>query len=411
MAGNHVPSGADSPLLFTRHTILDDKRRIWGYEFAGGAEAAAARRINEKSLAQSSYIGLQQAIGRGRKVMASFSPQAVVEGAPYALPPGHGVIQVRDEGHLSDETLEAMRKLKADGFLLAVEFAAAQDLARRRFALADAICCSPAKGEVPTAFMLKARGLKAQLLARGVASTAEAERLKAQGFTLFTGPFLKEAEQLPERKLTTMETSRFTLLRMMEDPEPDFDRLSATIQTDVALSFRLLSYLNAPAFGFTQKIQSIKQAAVLLGWIKLKNWLRAVLLAEMSGKGEVKNELVVLSVQRGRFLELLTREYDFWGFDPGTLFMLGLFSLLDALLGMPMSEAVDYLPLDDKLKAALLRKQNNEYLPLIELADCLEEADWDRFAGLAQKLAMDQERVKGFFASAMAWAEGFAAQT
>lgn len=409
MAGNSEANGGASPLLFTRHTILDDKRRIWGYEFVCGVREGDACLLNEKGLAQSSFIGLQQAIGRGRKVLASFSEKAVAEGAPYVLPPGHGVIRVRDEGPLSDATLDALAKLKADGFSVAVDFATAQDLGRRRFALADLICCAPGKGELPSAFMLKARGLKARLLARGVASAGEAEQLKVQGFSLFTGPFLKEPEDQPERKLTSLETSRFTLLRMIEAPEPDFEALSRAIQSDVALSFRLLSYLNAPYFGLAQKVTSIKQAAVLLGWTKLKNWLRAVLLAEMSGKAELKSELVVISVQRGRFLELMTREYDFFGFDPGTLFMLGLFSLLDALLGMPMAEAVDYLPLDDKLKAALLRRENNEYLPLLALADSLEEADWDRFGTLCQKLSMDPARLKGFFAQAMAWTEGFAA--
>jgi EAL and modified HD-GYP domain-containing signal transduction protein len=409
VAGTPDTNGGASPLLFTKHAILDDKRRIWGYEFLCGVAEESACLLNEKGLAQSSYIGLQQAIGRGRKVLASFSEKAVVEGAPYVLPPGHGVVQVREKSPLSDATLAALEKLKADGFLLAVEFAAAQDLGRRRFGLADVICCAPGKGELPSGFMLKAKGLKARLLARGVASAEEADKLRVQGFTLFTGPFLKEAEKLPERKLTSLETSRFTLLRMIEDPEPDFEALTQAISSDVSLSFRLLSYLNAPYFGLAQKVQSIKQAVVLLGWLKLKNWLRAVLLAEMSDKAELKSELVVISVQRGRFLELMTREYDFFGFNPGTLFMLGLFSLLDTLLGMPMAEAVDYLPLDDKLKAALLRRENNEYLPLLGLVDSLEEADWDRFGQLCQKLSMDPARIKGFFAQAMAWAEGFAA--
>jgi EAL and modified HD-GYP domain-containing signal transduction protein len=395
-------------LLFTRHPILDDKRRIWGYEFACGMQDTNACLLNEKGLAQSSYIGLQQAIGRGRKVLASFSEKAVQDGAPYVLPPGHGVVQVRDQDALSDETLDVLKKLKADGFSLAVEFRTAQDLARRRFALADVICCTPGKGELPSGFMLKAKGLKAKLLARGVASTEEADALKVQGFSLFTGPFLKEAAELPERKLTSLETSRFTLLKMIEEPDPNFEALAEAISADVALSFRLLSYLNAPYFGLAQKVTSIKQAVVLLGWKQLKNWLRAVLLAEMSDKAELKSELLIISVQRGRFLELMTREYDFFGFDPGTLFMLGLFSLLDTLLGMPMAEAVGYLPLDDKLKTALLRKENNEYLPLLGLVDSLEEADWDRFGRLCQKLSMDPARLKGFFATAMVWAQGFA---
>ncbi len=91
----------------------------------------------------------------------------------------------------------------------------------------------------------------------------------------------------------------------------------------------------------------IDQAIALLGWNKLKTWLRAVIIADMAGQEEVPQELAALSLQRAKFFELLSTEYDWWGFQPGTLFLLGIFSLLDVILGMQMTDLVDKLHLLD----------------------------------------------------------------
>ena len=146
---------------------------------------------------------------------------------------------------------------------------------------------------------------------------------------------------------------------------------------------------------------------MLLGWIKLKTWLRAVLIVDMAGKEEIPRELAALSLQRAKFFELLATAYDYWGFNPGTLFLMGLFSLMDAILGMPMENVAELLPLDAKFKAALLRDPNNEYRPLFELLECLEDADWLTLEALTHKLFMDLDQVKTTFAQARDWAGGF----
>ncbi len=114
-------------------------------------------------------------------------------------------------------------------------------------------------------------------------------------------------------------------------------------------------------------------------------------------QGKEASELVMLAAQRGKFIEQIARAHEFWGFDPETLHLLGLFSLLDAMLGIPMTEVVAYLPLDDKLKAALCGEPNNEYLPLLRLAQCFEEARWDDSETMVRQLNLESDRVKAAF--------------
>jgi len=117
--------------------------------------------------------------------------------------------------------------------------------------------------------------------------------------------------------------------------------------------------------------------------------------------------LAALSLQRGKFFELVAAEYDYWGFKSGTLFLLGLFSLLDTILALPMTTVVDMLPIDAKLKAALCRDPSNEYWPLFQLLECLEDADWGGLEILTQRLCVDQDTIKASFAKARDWAGGF----
>jgi EAL and modified HD-GYP domain-containing signal transduction protein len=113
---------------------------------------------------------------------------------------------------------------------------------------------------------------------------------------------------------------------------------------------------------------------------------------------------MMLAAQRGKFLERIGQIYDYWGFDPESLHMLGIFSLLDAMLGMPMRDIVMHLPLDEKLKAALCQDPNNEYLPLLQLAQQCEEARWQEVEQIFQKLNMDGDKVRGAFQEAVDWA-------
>jgi EAL and modified HD-GYP domain-containing signal transduction protein len=142
---------------------------------------------------------------------------------------------------------------------------------------------------------------------------------------------------------------------------------------------------------------------MLLGWQKMKNWLRVVLLTDMSQSKDA-SELVLLSAQRGKFLELIARDHDFWGFDTDSLNLLGIFSLLDALLSIPMTEVVEYLPLENRLKAALCREPNNEYLPLLQLAQYFEEAKWEDAEKMIHQLNLDPKKVKSAFQTSIDWA-------
>lgn len=406
--------------FFTKQALFDVKRKLWGYEIMGGADACSTTQPAcfadqdqvAGSLASSSYMGVQNAVERGKKVVAPFDEGGLLAKAPYALPAAHGVVKLVGPSQAPQTLLAAVGQLKADGYALALDLTSAMGAVAGLPELADVLCFDAGNGTDPRNFLDRAKGRKVALLASRVQGLEQFEQLKAAGFTLFQGRFFKEPEIIAERKLTSHQMSRFSILKLLEAEDPDVDALADTISADVSVSFRLLAYLNSAAFGFPQKIQSIRQAIMFLGTDKLKNWLRAVLLADMAQQGDMPRELAELSLLRARFLEQIATRYDYWDFDPGSLFLLGLFSLLDAILGIPMAKITNHLPLDEKLKAALRREEKSEYQPLFDLEECLEDADWERLADLTRKLGFDLETVKACYGEAMAWSGGFfASQT
>ncbi|MCJ2163335.1 MULTISPECIES: HDOD domain-containing protein [unclassified Pseudodesulfovibrio] len=408
-----MTSTSDTPsegsLFFTKQPILDAKRRIWGYELLGGELREGIYQVFSKNesaaagLSSSTYFGIQEAMERGKKVVVAFDEQSILEGLPRALPPSHGIVRVSAGSGCSQEVLAALQAFRGEG--LEVLFGVTDTLPEAICDSGDILAFDFSNRAPAPELLRQCAGIT--LLAKGVKNLESFDVAKEMGFSLFQGSFVKEPELVPDRKLSSNEISRINMLRIMESSEPDFKALSEAVKADVTVSFRLLSFMNSPFFGFTQKIESIDHAIRLLGWVKVKSWLRAVILADMSGQEEGPQELAALSLQRARFLELITTEYDYWGFNPGTLFLLGMFSLLDAILGMPMPQVVELLPLDAKLKSTLCGDPNTEHQPLFDLMECLEDARWSDLEGQIAQLGFDLAVVKNAHASARDWASSF----
>ena len=416
MTGTQDSEGENISVSIARQPVFDSKRRLWGYVLlcvGTHPSTPADSRTDDNvalSVANSAYIGLQQIVDRGKKVIVNFSEKNILDDLPYALPPELTVVQVSEDTFQRPEVPDMLTQLKSDGYQIVVdEFSGRADF-EPLYRMADVMglnVCEKSEEELSAA-VAGTRAYQASLLALQVQDSARMDVCRQLGFDLFHGPFFKLPDTVRVRPLASNEVTRLNLLRIIEQEEIDFDRLAEIIQEDATISFRLLAYLNSAAFGLRRKIKSIHQAITLLGWHQMKNWLRVVLLTDMS-QGKEGAELVTLAAQRGKFIEQIARGHEFWGFDPETLHLLGIFSLLDTMLGLPMTEVVAYLPLDDKLKAALCGEPNNEYLPLLQLARSFEEARWEDSEDMIQKLNLDSGKVRTAFQSSLDWSAEMAA--
>jgi c-di-GMP phosphodiesterase len=394
-----------------RQAIFDRKRRLWGYELfcVGNSEkSTSGLPVDEDvaiSIASSAGIGLKQMNARKKRIVIKLTEKGILDAQVFVLPPERTTVQVSEEVYRTESASEHVGQLKAAGFQIEVSgYSGAADC-ESLYDIADIIGVDVRQFSAveKTAFVATVRKRGATPLASMVDDPATFTVCSELGFELFQGSFSKAPEIVPLRKLSSNQVTRFQLLQLIEAENPDLQQLAEKIQSDAAISFRLLSYLNSSTFCFAQKIKSINHAVSMLGWTKIKNWLRIVLLSDIS-TGDESSELLLTSAQRAKFLELIADRYPFWGFEPESLHMLGLFSLLDAMIGIPMAEIVTYLPMDGKLKSALCQESNNEYLPMLTLARHFEEARWPEIQSLTQQLNIDEVGARAAFQEAVDWA-------
>ena len=403
-----MPAAEPSPTnlhLLTRNPIFTAAKTVWGYEIQTTASLTSDPQPDTPqtnvgaAVISGDYIGLNTILARNKKILLSYTREQLRKQVPYAFPSQSSAILISAEQQNDPVLVPALEQMAADGHTIALEWNSRVTPASEIMDVAAVLCLSSPDlgaelGAIP--------GGKT-VIARNVTTREELESLQRLGVTLFQGRFFKTPEIIPGKKLSSHQNSRLQILRVIEDESPDLDRLARTIQADVSLSYRLLTYLNSPTFGFMRKIDSIRQAITLLGWINVRNWLRAVLLADMA-QGEVQTELLHLSLWRGKFLEQTVAGHDYWDFKPDEMFLLGMFSLLDAILGIPMADALAFLPLNDAQKKALRGENTTEYMPLITLMLAFEDHDEESLGRVLQDLNLERKTMSRVHCEAGAWA-------
>lgn len=393
--------------LLSRNPVFSATKNVWGYEIQSTATQASDIPVDQDqgtvgtAVIAGDFVGVNAILARNKKMLLNYSREQLLQLFPYALPAKSSVILLSTEQQDDVDLVSALEQMAADGHTIALEWSPEVSTAPRIMELASMVClASPDMAKDPTLERL-AEG-KTRLV-RGVDTREALEALQRTGDVLFQGRFFKTPEIILGRKLSSHQNSRLNILRVIEEPDPDLDLLAQTIQADVSLSYRLLSYLNSPGFGFMRKIDSIRQAISLLGWTNIRNWLRAVLLADIV-QGEAQSELLHLSLWRGKFLEQLVAGNDYWDFKPGEMFLLGMFSLLDAVLGISMSEALTFLPLNDTQKKALCGEGATEYAPLMALMIAFEDNDTLTLDRALQDLGLEAAATRRMHYEAGAWA-------
>jgi EAL and modified HD-GYP domain-containing signal transduction protein len=410
---------AEAPLscesvFVARQPIFTPEETIWGYEllFRTGQDNVAV--IADESQATSSVIadGMAMAM-EGMPVEArfliNFPERMLLDGVGFALPRERCVVEILENVRPGKEVLAAVRKLKDAGYTIAVDDYLGQPELLPFLELADilkidvlGLGANPERiaRALETIKGLDLGGLR--LLAEKVEDNETFHRLTAMDFTLFQGFFFSRPEIIPGKKLTTFETTRLQLVSELAAPEFDSRRLGEILQSDPNLSYRLFRYINSVGMGLSQKVTSLKRAIDMMGMIQAKQWLGAVILADLNPSPRA-GELAVMAVQRARFMELLCAQSVGKACQPDALFISGLFSLLDAMLGVRMGEILSRLPLDESIIRGLTGEGNIH--DLLSLAHSYERGHWADTLRRVQRLGFNPSQVDRMYANSRNWAQ------
>ncbi len=396
------------PIFVARQPIFDRVQSIWGYELLFRSQAAQrVAEVQSQDTATARVIadGVSLArVDKGLRVLVNFPRDLLLEGAPRALPKECCVVEVLEHVLPEPPVLAVLQELREAGYMLALDDYAGQPELEPFLDLVHLVKVE-FQGLTPTNALRITSALQArpvELLAEKIEDERGYQLAWVLGYRFFQGYWFRKPETLSGRKISVGAMAKFRLLRELSKTDYEVATLGKIIATDSSLSYRLLKYVNSVSFSLRAKITSLKQAVAFLGSQTLKQWLMAVVIADVAPSPRAQ-ELAYYCVLRGRFLELCAHSSRKTPRDPDTMFLVGLFSQLDLLLGQEMSELLAEMPLDDGVKEAL-QGGENEIRQWLSLCEAAEQGEWDLMERLVAQLGLDGPRTARLHARSTAWA-------
>ncbi|HHT69163.1 MAG TPA: HDOD domain-containing protein [Firmicutes bacterium] len=394
-------------VFLARQPILDDKQRIKAYEIFYRSGFVNVYTGHDHDEATSKVIidtfhnlGIES-LTSGKPAFINFSTALLQSEVATLFPRDQLVVEVLESVRGSEEVLERCRELKAAGYTIALDDFTFNEDSEAFLELADIVKVDLLVTEsdeiADIVRRLEERGVT--LLAEKV-ETHEAFRTAFDlGFKLFQGYFFSYPEMVSARALAPLHLTCFELIAEANKDELEIDRLTQIVSRDLSLTYSLLRLANSAAFAKRHPTKTVKQALVFLGQREIKKWVSLIALQRMCST-ELEAP-VVTSLLRGRFAELLA-EHTEWRGSKGTVFLCGLFSLLDVLLQRPLADILEEVqaPLET---VELLIHGRGPLEDLGRLVLAYERGQWDVVEIRAARLGLEPATVAQAYLEAVEW--------
>lgn len=378
---NSVSFGDTGEMAYLgRQPILDRNQQLIGYELfyrADGSQAQAdfadavhASLVVIAALLQD--VGTEQVLG-GKTAFINIAARSLDEDAAIQLlEPGRTVLELPSDRPLDAGAINRLEPLRRAGFGVAIAVDQLATLRLPQFALASHVKIDLQKVgmdhlERLTQLLNAMRGRRL-LVAEKVETREQAARCLELGFDALQGYYFAQPETLSARKLEPGKAAVMQAIRLLLR-NADIVEVDEALKRDIALSVKLLRYMNSAGMGLSKKIDSLKSAINLMGYSKLARWL-TLLLATADSRDPTGQILARTAITRGRLIELLG-ESRFEFSERDNLFITGTFSLLPAMLMVPMAEAITDLDLPAEVIRALEDRSGpiGSYLRLVEACE------------------------------------------
>ncbi len=296
----------------------------------------------------------------------------------------------------------ACRKLKEAGYLISLGHIKEADASDPFLELADVVKVDFAHTDEEVqrelADFFSSRGIA--LLADNVETYGDFAQAVYMGYRYFGGRFFATPEILRQRDVPGYKMHYMQLLQQIHRPEIDIDQLEGVIKKDMSLAYRLLRYVNSAFFGWRVEIRSIRHALVLLGEQDVRKWASLVALSCMGD--DKPEELLIVGLTRARFCESVAPALGLER-DAGDLFLLGMFSVLDAVMDRPFHRLLDGIPISKDVTDALLGEPC-VYRDVLDLVLEYEHGHWTGFVEITGRLGLNQVVVPNSYQAAIDWA-------
>jgi EAL and modified HD-GYP domain-containing signal transduction protein len=395
--------------FIARQPIFDRHGKVYAYEllFRSGLhnyfdcddqDHAAASVIANSSL----LFGLTEMTSNS-KAFINCTRKVLLENYMSVLPKELAVVEILEHVEPDAEIVEACRRLKDQGYTLALDDFVYHKNYEPLLELADIIkvdfLLSDAEEQARLAQLFIPRGIK--MLAEKVETYEVYEQAKKMGYQLFQGYFFARPVIISRKDIPTNKLQFLRILKDVHAEDVDFQKLAQTIQSEVSLSYKLLKLINSAAFALRHKVASILQALSLLGIQEIRSWVSLLSITQMAN--DKPAELVVSSLVRARFCEQAAMVCGLGG-RKSDLFLMGLFSLLDVIMSRPLDEILHEITIEADVISALTGTPGG-MRTVLDLIVAIERADWDQVTALSSQLQADETALCAAYMDAVKWAQ------
>jgi EAL and modified HD-GYP domain-containing signal transduction protein len=388
-----------------RQPILDAKGHVFGYELLYRATQSSTTCTAEGDVASARVltdavleVGLDT-LTSGRPAFLNLTKPLITSQVATLLPHAAAVYELREDVEVDDEVVDACRDLHARGYRLALDDFESGSPAEQLMPYVSFVKIDVQLTDMPLVLELPRRyePHKVTMVAEKVETREMFDATRQAGYTLFQGyyfcrPIMSTGKTLPAQHATYMR-----LLSAINRPDLTVLELEELIKQDASLSLKVLRCVNSAALPLRREVRSIRDAVVLLGIGPIRQWASVWCLAGLNTSGSP--ELATLALVRARSCELAASS----AADTSELFLVGLCSMLDSMLGRPMSEALEHLPLSPAAKGALL----GEPSPMRSVLDAIlaqETGAWDAAGQSAAAAGVAPDTLSDAYIGALRWA-------
>jgi EAL and modified HD-GYP domain-containing signal transduction protein len=388
-----------------RQPIMDLRGRVHGYEllFRAGPEAAfrgdgdmATRTMLDNTV----IFGLEKLTG-GLPAFVNCTRESLTENLVYVLPASMTVLEVLEDLEPSPQLIDACRKLKSEGFRLALDDFVWKPKFEPLIKIADYIKVDymVTGAQERQSLLWRLRGESVALVAEKIETQEEYKQACAEGFTLFQGYYFCRPVLMENRKIPANRISHIEILQALQSDVVDLRKLTRLLKRDASLTYRLLRLVNSPMCAIRQEVRSIQAALLAVGEDAFRRIATLAIASELNS-GQ-PTEILRMAFVRARFCEMASAGC---ALDPTEQYLLGMLSLLPAMMRLPMEVLAPELPLRDEIREALQGVSNPERI-LLQWLEFHERGEWAECDAITQQNGLNEDELVASYAEALMWAE------
>lgn len=395
----------EGPRYLGRQPILDLRGKAHAYQVLlrhgleekfHKADSAATTPRSDSAI----HFGLEE-LTSGIPAFVVCPTEDLTEHLADRLPANLTVLEIREATESATDLIGLCQKLKHLGFRLALHEFVFEPGFEPLIDLANYIkvdfSVTPEKKR--QSFSRQMSGKTATLIADRIETQQDYQQAKSEGFKLFQGYYFCHPTLLKSRAIPTSRLFHIQILNMLHSPAVDFRKLSELVKQDAALTYRLLRLVNSPLCAVRQEVRSIETALMAVGEDNFRHIATLAIANEMNANQPL--EVLRMAFVRGRFCELAAVQC---ALDPGEQYLLGLLSLLPAMICVSMDDLTPALPLRESIREALHGTRNRER-KVLDWLESHEIADWATSDAIVQSNSLNRDQMVRHYFQAVVWAD------